>query len=596
MMKNILFCLLCATLFLGSASGQEKPSAKKAETSGPLVEMEPYVVRDSRILPPPEQWHYVKVPALELLRGKRSIVAPGYEMLSNLNASQTRVLVEELQLRQFAATYIWPMLTQALPKSPVYVVVDINQQFLSLPGPVLQLSGAWEGDPIVPDTALPLADGADATGVEASGFIVAADASRAFAAEYGLGAVPEPGEETGLAPPVPPGENARRTEERQASEEYETKPLAEGFVKLVANGGPLTALIRAGDPAAGAERPSEERLAATLSYELSMFALNSLAQKPPPWFARGLGSLLGSTQVSQTHIQFALVRDKFTGRHMPNLSDIFQKKDGDSFTTEESRLASVFVHYGLYAEKGKFAPRFMKFVDRLERGEPPTEALFNETFGSGLFNSGISRMETNLAVYSRDFAFYKSMDIKGDIPPMPPPVYREATQAEVARIKAEVHIAQGALAKALNELRVAYWRGERDPAMLAILAMLEQQSGSESRARKLIQPLLALPKPPPRAYITAARIRLKDTLAIKLPGAKLGAEETSELISVLSGALAGGLTTEDLCTTLAEVVTHSSVAPDAGLAAFLREAAKRYPKNKTIAEASKLDAGPAVDA
>ncbi|MDR1009991.1 MAG: hypothetical protein LBM04_02480 [Opitutaceae bacterium] len=570
-MKPALLLLLAIVSLLGTALAQ----TDTPPPAGPVVEMEPYVVKGDRVLPPPEQWQYVKVPALVLSRGNRNILAPGYELLSNLNASQTKVLVGELQLRQFAATYLWPMLTQTLPRTPVYVVADMGQQ-RSQRFQHLTFSDTWEGERIVAND-VPLAPNSFNSSRD-----FGARGAQTFAAEYGLGEMEDTDGETGIS--TDPGDElaalAERNAQRYVEDETVIKPLGDGYVVLASNGGPLAALIRAGEPFAGAARPSEERFAATLSYELNLYALNSLPHKPPAWFARGLSNLLGSTQVSYKLIQFALVRENLAGRELPKLSTLLQK-DG-AFTEEESRLASLFVHYGLFGDNGKYTARFMQFVDRLGAGEQPADAMFRE-----VFNMSVRSMETKLAVYARDMAYFKSRDIKGDIPTMPAPTYREATQSEVARIKGEVFVSQANPGKALEELRIAYWRGERDAPMLAMLATLELQIGSEPRARKLLKALLELPVPPPQTYIAAARLQLKDITAVKTPGAKLTAGETSSLIGALSGALAGGLTTEDLCNTLAEIVLKSDTRPDANLLAFLEQASKRFPKNQTIAASIK---------
>ncbi|OAM90443.1 hypothetical protein OH491_01370 [Termitidicoccus mucosus] len=581
-MKKTLLCLLYLQLLLASgAFGQTKQNANKLDAAGPVVEMEPYVVKADRVLPAPEQWLYVKVPVLVLMRGKRNIVAPGYEMLSNLNFSQTKSLVENLQLRQFAATYLWPMLTQALPKMPVYVVVDINQQQSTF-RPVVRKIDSWEGDPIVLDEAAPSSGNPD------DFYDHAASASQSFAAEYGLGEVED------INPEMTPQEETENEIAEMAQNAIKgnrddtdlnaVRPLPDGFVDLAANGGPLAALVRAGEPRASTVRPSEEQLAATLSYALNLHALKSLPRKPPPWFARGISSLLGATQVSHTQIRFAMVKENLSRQNMPGLAELFKKDD--VFSLEEARLAAIFVHFGLYGDNGKYAARFMQFVDRIERGEQPTAQMFEEVFGFK-----ISRMENDLATYSRTFAFFKSTDIKGAIPEMPACTFREATQSEVARIKSEIYISQINAVKALDELRTAYWRGEREPAMLAALASVELRIGSESRARKITKALLELPVPPAQAYIVGARLQLKDILAAKSDGAKLNATETSGLIDTLGGALVGGLTTEELCSVLAEIVLKSETVANAGISAFLREAAKRYPLNKTIAEALKPCAG-----
>lgn len=571
-MKPTPPCLLCALFVCATALAQPAP--------GPVIEMDPYVVTADRVLPEPEHWNYVKVPALVLTRGKRNIIAPGYELISNLNASQTRVLVEDMQLRQFASTTLWPMLTQTLPRTPIYVVVDVRLQN-SGPSFFSKINNQWDGEPIDARRAAP-AQG----NFSSSDYYANDDGSRSFASEHGLTPLDDMNDDSFEATLDVPSGNQSYSERiamsREANDDADdtVKQLPDGFVKLAVNGGPLAMLVRAGEPRAGLARPGMERLSATMSFELNQFALASMPEKPPHWFSRGMARLLGSTQVSHVEIKFAAARETFVEQNMPSLLTVLKKQE--SYLNEEARLASVFVHYGLFGENGKYAARFMQFAERLGRGDEPTEQMFKEVFGFG-----IKRMERELATYSRTMAVYKSTNFTG-IPPMPKYEQREATQSEIARVKAEVYISQTNLAKALDELRIAYWRGEREPLMLALLATLEQQIGSEPRARKILKALMALPAPPPQTHIVAARLRLKDILSAKPDGAKLSAKETNELTTLLGGAVTGGMTTEDMCGTLAEIILRSSEPPDAGMVGFLGKAAKRYPRNKTITEAAAL--------
>lgn len=546
--------------------------------------MEPYVVRADRLLPPPEQWQYVKVPALVLQRANRNIIAPGYEMISNLNTSQTKVFVEELQLRQFASTYLWPMLPQSLPRMPIYTVVDINEQF-GAALPIMTSSDTWEGDTIVATDVRPSPSSFNSNRDHGTTDMHQFHSSNDFNVEYGLGYADDMNAGSLLDPSDGTVEDdirdlALRRTQVFIRDETIVRPLPDGFVVLASNGGPLAALVRAGEPSAGSERPSEERFAATLNYELNRYALMSFPKKLPEWFVRGMSSLFGSTQVSHNLIQFAKVREELAARSLPSLGALLAKTR--AFTEEEQRAASLLVHFGLLGDNGKYAARFMQFVTGLPESTQPTEETFKNVFGMT-----IAKMETNLAVYSRDLGYFKSLDIKG-IPAMPKPVYRDATQSEIARIKAQMYVSQANPGEALEELRIAYWRGEREPNMLALIAMLEQKIGSDLRARKILKALMELQVPPAQTYIVAARFQLADLLASKPADTKLTGEETASLIGTLSGALAGGLTTEDLCVTLAEIVTKSANRPDKNTAAFLAEAAKRYPKSQIIAHALKL--------
>jgi hypothetical protein len=247
------------------------------------------------------------------------------------------------------------------------------------------------------------------------------------------------------------------------------------------------------------------------------------------------------------------------------------------------RYGINFIHYGFFGEKGANRENLLALIER-RRKEPFSEQMFREVWGKTS-----SRIDQELEDYMRH-GEVRSFVHKLEIQELPPVIIREATQSEAARLKARLYMAGSEFQNALDELRIAYWRGTREPAMLAMLASLEQRIGSEERARKILKPLMAMPVPPPRACIVAVRLRLGELLAGKPKDAKLDATESAGLIELLSGALAGGIPDQELCAALAEVVLKSASPPDANTVAFLSVAAKRYPSNKTIVAAYKLGA------
>jgi len=176
---------------------------------------------------------------------------------------------------------------------------------------------------------------------------------------------------------------------------------------------------------------------------------------------------------------------------------------------------------------------------------------------------------------------------------MPAFTVREATQSEVARLQGDLLLSQGKPDKALGLLRIAYWRGEREPAMLAILAGLEERCGSIERSRKITQALMVLPAPPLRALPVAAKLRFRDATDNKKPEDKLTPDETKAIMSPLSRAVKGGLVTEEVCALMSEVVLRSSIPAPESILNFLGMAAKKYPNNGTIQSAATLTpAGP----
>ena len=85
---------LAAALLAAEAVGAETPPPVAA---GEIIELPKFEVTDTRVLPPPESWHYATV--------------PGFEILSNISARETKRFVNDFLLLQEAVTVLMPGLT-----------------------------------------------------------------------------------------------------------------------------------------------------------------------------------------------------------------------------------------------------------------------------------------------------------------------------------------------------------------------------------------------------------------------------------------------------------------------------------------------------
>ena len=118
--------------------------------------------------------------------------------------------------------------------------------------------------------------------------------------------------------------------------------------------------------------------------------------------------------------------------------------------------------------------------------------------------------------------------------PAPPLELREATPAEVGRIKGEALLMAGHTAAAKAELIAPYMRGERDPNLLGELGLFEKTEGQEARARQFLEAAVAGKASRADTYLELARYRYADALA--KPGAeggRLSAEQTTAITSLL---------------------------------------------------------------
>jgi hypothetical protein len=579
-------CIFAFGIILGCAL-QAAPETGGVSGTDVVVEMPPYEVRASRILPRPENWLHVSVPALVLERGKSVMTAPGYYVLSNLSRQNTRLFINELQLRQFAGMLLWPMLVQRQPRRPAVVILDGSRG--AGEGWRLPDEAAWNGDP--------MKIGIQPGGVSTSGLATGLqwlNSAQGFNTALHIDVV---------------GDGTTQVDD---SGDWD-KPLPAGFVYATMRGDQVAAWVNTGTPLAGLSRPSEEKLAAAMSQEQIALVLDSFSRPPPAWFLLGMKWLIASTEVSRTKITFARIN---TGTPVEMRSDISAnaqalidggvqppptvstrvapttmrlslllptlKKTGE-FEFEETQVTAALLHYGLYGDNGKHRQKFMNLVERQSAGEELTDALFKEVLG---FDT--RKLRSKLSVYIRTFAVYQYHELRGKIPPMPEITVSRATQAEAARLQAEAFITLGRFDLALDKLRIAYWRGEREPEMLAVLALLEQRAGSEARARKIVQTLMKLPQPPLRARTVAAKLQLQDALSARPEGAKLSMDETIALMDMLAAALTQSIPDEDACETFASIVSNSPAQPPPNVADFLKKAAMQYAGNGAIAEAARL--------
>jgi hypothetical protein len=546
-----------------SAEAQQKPAEEV------IIKMDPYVVSGERVLPPPESWRYVSVPAGELTIGKKVIVAPGYEVLSSLSDKNTKIFVEEVQLRQFTGTLLWPMIVKALPRQPMVVIIDRNKQAWTSTD--LPVGLAWQGEPIA-------AAEAQSSGFDSVNYNTGMQYSSMVEQSFAPGDPRATELNTMGTRMIQDGNPTSFTEPKAFETKRGIQPLPAGFTRVRANSGIVAAQINADAPKANTDSPDEERLAADLSRRAAEYALSTFSQEPPLWFRSGLGWLIATTQVTPTRITFADTNGMLDRTVMPSLATLLDKTT--ALTFEEDLLSAAFTHWGLYGDNQKHAPKFMQLVQEQSQG-PVSPERFQEIFGLS-----IKKMEMELVTYSRTFAAYKSVELHGDLPPMPAMTIREATQSEVARLQAEAFITQGKPDLALNVLRIAYWRGEREPVMLACLAGLEESQGSLERARKITQGLISLSIPPAKILTVEAKLLFRDATANKQSEEKLSTKETRLIMDPLGRAIKAGQNSEDICEFFAQVVLRSAGQPHESVIAFLNQAAKHYPKNETIHKAN----------
>ncbi|MBI2497880.1 MAG: hypothetical protein HYV75_08220, partial [Opitutae bacterium] len=177
---------------------------------------------------------------------------------------------------------------------------------------------------------------------------------------------------------------------------------------------------------------------------------------------------------------------------------------------------------------------------------------------------------------------------KGQKLPEPPPVVvREATEAEVGRLKGETLLLAGQRDLARTALLIPYLRGERDPALLAALGITEADGGDPAKARRLLEAAATAHVARPRAYVELARLRLVEARAQPEGAAgKVSARQTAAVLEPLLTARNQPPALPELYELIAEAWTHSEVTPKAAQLAALDEGVRLFPRNAGLVYAN----------
>ena len=281
-----------------------------------------------------------------------------------------------------------------------------------------------------------------------------------------------------------------------------------------------------------------------LHREYMHFLFSRVTPRPAPWLEEGLSQLFIEMTYSPTLICFGRVEDPRKvsaqaaqyaqiaaaggdagnaaideevgfntylahGALMPMDRMFAMRRDSPEATATIAgswpKQCAGFIHLCLYGQGGKLQPAFFDFVNRSAR-EPVTEDLFK-----ACFHKGYQEFLSDMRDYA-EFAVFKFSEFKpkkGERLPDPPALdLRDATQAEVGRIKGDALRLAGNADEAHETLVAPYVRGERDPELLAAIGLDEAASGHPDRARRFLEAAAAAHSGRARAYLELAVLRM----------------------------------------------------------------------------------------
>lgn len=339
--------------------------------------------------------------------------------------------------------------------------------------------------------------------------------------------------------------------------------------------------------ATGAEFIDGETL---LRQQYIRLLLSRSQPRPPAWLEEGVARYFDSLKIGKDKITFAqldmgLTRffslEKEVPRRMLSLPDFFAvsydspeyiKATGSTF----SHQALAFVHYAMLGRKGRYRDAFLKFIAHASR-EPVTETMFKN-----YFSMNYRDMEDVLGDYVQG-GFYRHVVAPktSELPPAPPLVLRETTDAESGRIKGDVLRQVKRYEDARLELLSPVMRKRADARLLASLGVLNYETNSLVAARKFLEEAIAAKVDTPNAYVTLARIRFEEALRGSAEPT-ITPNQLNGILTPLFAALTQKLSHVEIYTLIADAWLHSQIAPTFDNLAILDEGVLAFPRNADL--------------
>ncbi|MDP2138911.1 MAG: hypothetical protein Q8J74_13755 [Candidatus Didemnitutus sp.] len=328
------------------------------------------------------------------------------------------------------------------------------------------------------------------------------------------------------------------------------------------------------------------------------FLLAGREVAPPPWFAEGLSQLFTNLRITETEISVGRIENPnlaasgdrdfnaaLAQRALMPMAELFAVT-AESITAQSplnsdwAKQCYAFVHWGLYGGYGRHQKGFVTFVARLGR-EPLTEVLFQECFKL-TYTEMLFELRTHIEFTRTKFAGVRAG--KGQKIPEPPAfTVREATEAEIGRLKGDTLMLAGNATAARAALLDAYRRGAREAGLLAAFGLSELVTGEPARARKLLEAAVASNAVRPRAYVELARLRLAEGLALPAGGnGRLSLEQTARVLEPLFTARAQTPALPEVYDLIAATWEACSVAPGAAHLEVIEEGVRKFPRTPAL--------------
>lgn len=351
-----------------------------------------------------------------------------------------------------------------------------------------------------------------------------------------------------------------------------------------------------------------DRLALTPHYVT--YLVRSRLPTLPHWFVAGFLSLYDDAIFDRGELRLPY----FTGMAVPtadapnktspalltrlSLADVFEGRlaPGEAVAPPDAvarwrAQAALFVRWGV---DGRGAPRRQALWTFAERCavELVTEELFRECFGMD-FAAASAQLAAYLPTAARNTVRFRAPG--GSMPPL---LLRNATDAQIARIKGDWERMEVAYVKAISPelapkyleqarrtLTRAFERDVRDPEMLAVMGLCEVDAGNDAGALPYLESAARIGKLRPRAAYELGRLRLAALRAARTQGDEgWSAAQTATVLTPLFAARREDPPLAEVYELIAETWAGSAASPTRAHLAVLDEGVRIFPRRSLLVQ------------
>ncbi|WP_277558406.1 hypothetical protein [Ereboglobus sp. PH5-10] len=547
--------LLFGLAYFSPAVAQTRLGIKAApdDPNGEIVELPRYTVTDSRILPPPESWRHATL--------------PGYEILSNARDFTTQNFLKDFQQLQAAIGIVWPTLVDSRANTPTLIILCAR-------GNSFQQFVPEDADPsvFITRTSLFVED------KERGAIVIDFTMQEVFEDQ-----ILEDSEGQKISAMSDPyGEFYRQYSRFLMRHANGGVPLPEwleeGLSRLFTTLDFRKKWIEFGKVEHGFSQTAVSNLESDGSKEIRDIDESSSwwdsAPQSPDSNIGGMPEGGRITTKSRRERHGAIF----------SFDKMFDYEKGKSTTFNHSRWSNqcfAFVHMCIYGLQKKYQKQFIKFALRACKG-PVNENDFKECFNRS-YEQMATMMSMHVDTLAQESVLFKVKRGQEGLPDPMPVELREATQAEIGRIKGEALRLAGHVDASREAFIVPYLRKERDAGLLASLGLLEVIEQRDARARKFLEAAAKEDVVRPRAYVELARLRLNEALAAPAgSNGRLSAAQTANVLEPLFTARTQPPPMEDVYSLIGYTWMCSEVPPKETHLEVLLEGALIFPGSARV--------------